>query len=235
MYSYVNLLLPALRKIHSESVDRPYDEKLSAVKLAADTSLAVVVGGNCVWRKALLQVARTSMKDSRSLRASDQTCGGPTSKLLRSLRRRMSRRSSLRKGGRRNEGNAYSISMKQSRTGRWSGYGITDSAYKNHHQLRRSKRSLHQNGLPSYLKVLRRLRRQRTSARRSNICAMLHEELNGSPSMAFSKEHVECLGGLVPGGRSMDISLLLQETAEYIIFLQMQVEALQSLFHHVSS
>lgn len=50
-----------------------------------------------------------------------------------------------------------------------------------------------------------------------------------------SMEQIKSLGGLVPGGHCMDTPLLLQEAADYILSLQMQVEALQSLAQLASS
>lgn len=69
-------------------------------------------------------------------------------------------------------------------------------------------------------------------SRPRNVMGDGHSHQNGSLSVG---KRLKKLQRLIPGGRNMEVDVLFQETAEYILSLKMQVHLLQTLSNFCSS
>lgn len=253
MCNYLNTLLPALRRIHSQSFSSSFDEKLSAVKLAANMSLAVSVGNSNTWSQALLkEVESSSAFMSLSCTSKARSRRKPARKLHRKLYfSKCSVSSAIRKRVKSRSFMHAWVLEKENYVARTDGSPISspsagylsdcsvdvvhtpqwpifpEKARQAWPHFLDLKKSPHHRGLSRYLRILRSTR---TKKQRYNKASYFtHKDAIRAPSPVITKEHIESLGGLVPGGRNMDVPLLLQEAADYIFSLQMQVEVLQSL------
>ncbi|KAI5071952.1 hypothetical protein GOP47_0014203 [Adiantum capillus-veneris] len=257
--SYINTLLPALRRIHSQGLPISLDEKVSAVKLAADMSLAVAAGGNNAWSQALLrEVASTST--CRSLLSSPQKEARrrkPARMLLRKIK--SSNPSMYRPGARCPKAHALVRRRRKyddtTMHGSASPLYMADLLARGSHgfdnaldcsplsmEPRLAQLSCVKHRMPygrsarsSYLRILRSTKCKRKPWSRKGATSVEDDEVSRTSSTAvINKEQIESLGGLVPGGLNMDVPRLLEEAADYILTLRMQVEALQSLSRIVS-
>lgn len=224
--SYVGTLLPALNSIQNQGASISFNERLIAIKHAANMSLALSVTGNPSWRQALMQEllmqdeARPSLANGCMINAPDRK----PSNLLK-VRRNVARISNAKR-------------VSQSSLDNPANYSTQLFLNKLRRLRRRRRRSVVNGKLTLnnhssyYVKVLRKLRPSVNPCNNRNKGASAHTHKKvsrASCSSAISIGKIKSLGGLVPGGLHMDVPLLLQEAADYILSLQLQVEALQSL------
>ncbi|KAH7446160.1 hypothetical protein KP509_01G042000 [Ceratopteris richardii] len=102
-------------------------------------------------------------------------------------------------------------------------------------ERRKQRRSTQRGRVSAYRRVLRSLKSPKKLKSKTHTISVKFNGRSRSSLHSISKEDIKGLESLIPGGRIMDVPLLLSETAHYILSLQMQVEVLQSISHLVTS
>lgn len=82
-------------------------------------------------------------------------------------------------------------------------------------------------------KIKRKKKQQQRSNKKKNIVTSSYDN-DEEEEEGLIKRQTEKLREVVPGGKSMDICSLLEETAHFVSCLAAQVHVMQTIAHHYS-
>eukprot|EP01018_Ginkgo_biloba_P005716 Gb_01289 [translate_table: standard] len=210
--NYLKCLVAALRQIPERSrteKNMSITGRSRAVKFAADLSLAMTARGT-TWSRSILAQSR---KNSPNFIDFVHTCRPriwskkPKSISIHKISRRCKASDEWRRSFLRIRGDFHSISR--------SGGSNAKMLLKTSPRARR----LNVSSKKSVRRLLRAV--SRSSKRRAEIRTV--------------DSRLKTLKRLVPGGRAMDTPVLLQEVADYILALKLQVETMQTLANYFSN
>lgn len=219
--NYIKRLLPALKGIQEQGANIGSHERLQAIKYAVDMSLALTATG-VIWSQSLfneLSLMQATSNVNVAMGSSNQSFNCDLS-IARFT----------------NHAHKSRFVSQFSRPARYFSNYLTKSRFVAERRLHRSPMSkcslllkrfrgrshakLTKSKHLMYLKVLRSSipralkRRGRSTSKQKDV---------------ISEGQITSLRHVIPGGGRMDDPVLLKETADYIVSLQIQVEALESL------